>query len=73
MLATPGRHFLHSLFLAEGPLAVELDLDAGLSRQPLGVLAQPVANRLGKTPGVEGKRPANPTFFLPEECGQLLS
>jgi hypothetical protein len=48
MLATPGQHFLHSLFLAD-----ELDLDAGLSRQPIGVLAQLVAERLGETRVVE--------------------
>jgi hypothetical protein len=32
MLATPGQHLLHSLSLAEVPLADELDLDAHLSR-----------------------------------------
>jgi len=53
LLATPGQHFLHSLFLAEVPLADELDLDAGLRRQPLSILAQLVAERLGETRVVE--------------------
>ena len=47
------RHFLHSLVFPEVPLADELDLDAGLSCQPLGVFSQLVAQRLGETLVVE--------------------
>jgi hypothetical protein len=53
MLATPGEHLLHPPLLAEVSLADDLDLDAGLSRQPIGVLAQLVAERLGETRAVE--------------------
>jgi hypothetical protein len=48
MLAAPGEDFLHPVFLAEVPLADELDFYAGLGRQPLRVLAQFIAERSAK-------------------------
>ena len=44
----PGQDFLHAVLFAEVPLADELDLDARLGRQPLGVVAQLIAERLGE-------------------------
>ena len=48
MLPAPGQYFLHPVLFAEGPLAEELDLDARLGHQPLSILAQLIAERLGK-------------------------
>ena len=53
MLAAPGQNFLHPVFLAQVPLADELDFDAGLGRLPLRVLAQLIAERLGEARVVE--------------------
>ena len=53
MLARAGQNLFHPVFLPEVPLADELDLDARFRRQPLRVLANPVAEWFGELRIVE--------------------
>ena len=53
LLTAPGQNLFHPVFLAEVPLADELDLDSRFDRHLLRVLANPVAERLGELRIVE--------------------
>jgi hypothetical protein len=46
MIASLGQDLLHPVFLPHIPLAEELDLDPAVGRQPFGVLAKLVPERL---------------------------
>ena len=53
MLAAFRQYLFHPIFFPEVPLADELDLDASLRRHLLGVLPNPVPERLGELRIVE--------------------
>ena len=53
MIAALGENVLDPIFLAKVAFAQELDVDPVFRCQPLGILPQPVAERLGEPRVVE--------------------
>src|SRR5262245_18528256 len=53
MVAALSENFLDPIFLAKVAFANKLDVAAVFRRQPLGILPQPVAQRLGEPRVVE--------------------